>query len=193
MTTRRDVALAGFTGDTETARRALTHAEPAVRAAALGALDRLDELTDEQLTDALADPAAPVRLRAAELAATRPGVALADALDDADPLVAEMAAWACGERETTDDPTLARLVALATDHDEPLVREAAIAALGAIGDDRGLAAVLQGTGDKPAIRRRAVISLVAFDGPEVDAAIRRALDDRDWQVREAAEELLRDD
>jgi len=29
-----------------------------------------------------------------------------------------------------------------------------------------------------------------FDGPEVDAALRAALDDRDWQVRQAAEDLL---
>ena len=72
-------------------------------------------------------------------------------------------------------------------------REAAVAALGAIGDERGLAAILHGTTDKPAIRRRAVIALTPFDGPEVDAALERALSDRDWQVRQAAEELGRDD
>ena len=31
----------------------------------------------------------------------------------------------------------------------------------------------------------------AYDGPEVEAALRRALDDRDRQVRQAAEDLLR--
>jgi hypothetical protein len=35
-----------------------------------------------------------------------------------------------------------------------------------------------------------VIALAAFEGPEVDAALRRALEDRDWQVRQAAEDLL---
>ena len=71
-----------------------------------------------------------------------------------------------------------------------MVREAAIAALGAIGDERGLPAILAGCADKPAIRRRAVLALAPFAGPEVDAALAGALVDRDWQVRQAAEDLL---
>jgi hypothetical protein len=35
-----------------------------------------------------------------------------------------------------------------------------------------------------------VLALAAFEGPEVDAALRRALGDRDRQVRQAAEDLL---
>ncbi|MST32935.1 HEAT repeat domain-containing protein, partial [Acidimicrobiaceae bacterium USS-CC1] len=46
------------------------------------------------------------------------------------------------------------------------------------------------TTDKPAVRRRAVLALAPFEGPEVDAALRQALEDRDWQVRQAAEDLL---
>ena len=70
-------------------------------------------------------------------------------------------------------------------------REAAVAALGAVGNRGGLAAVLAAaSGDRPAVRRRAVVALAAFDGPEVDAALRAALEDRDWQVRQAAEDLL---
>ena len=46
--------------------------------------------------------------------------------------------------------------------------------------------------DRATVRRRAVIALAAFEGPEVDAALRTALDDRDWQVRQAAEDLLRE-
>jgi len=65
-----------------------------------------------------------------------------------------------------------------------------VAALGAIGDDAGLAAILAATGDKPAVRRRAVIALAPFEGPNVDAALQRALEDRDRQVRQAAEDLL---
>jgi hypothetical protein len=34
-----------------------------------------------------------------------------------------------------------------------------------------------------------VIALAPFAGPEVDAALARALEDRDWQVRQAAEDL----
>ena len=66
---------------------------------------------------------------------------------------------------------------------------AAVAALGAIGDPRGLPAILAACTDKATVRRRAVISLAPFGGPEVEAALREALDDRDWQVRQAAEEL----
>ena len=39
------------------------------------------------------------------------------------------------------------------------------------------------------MRRRATIALAPFDGPEVDEALARALADRDWQVRQAAEDL----
>ena len=48
---------------------------------------------------------------------------------------------------------------------DPLVRESSVAALGAIGDDRGLDAILAATGDKPAIRRRAVLALAPFLDP----------------------------
>jgi HEAT repeat protein len=85
------------------------------------------------------------------------------------------------------------LIDVAGGHADPLCREAAVAALGAIGDPAGLAAILAATTDKPAIRRRAVIALTPFEGPDVDAALARALIDRDWQVREAAEELTRPD
>jgi len=193
VTTRRDVALAGHLGDERTARAGVESVDPAVRATALGALERLGHLDDGDLVRAFADASPIVRRRAAEIAATHPGVDLRPLLDDDDPFVVEMAAWSCGEHEAVEDPTLLRLIELATGHGEPLVREAAVAALGAIGDERGLPAILHGTTDKPAIRRRAVIALTPFDGPEVDAALERALSDRDWQVRQAAEELGRDD
>jgi len=70
------------------------------------------------------------------------------------------------------------------------VREAAVAALGARGDERTLPVVLRACDDKPAVRRRAVLALAAFEGPEVEARLQRALTDRDWQVRQAAEDLL---
>jgi hypothetical protein len=39
------------------------------------------------------------------------------------------------------------------------------------------------------VRRRAVLALAPFTGPAVDAALAAALQDRDWQVRQAAEDL----
>jgi HEAT repeat protein len=190
-----DVIVAGHTGDATTARAGLADDDAAVRVAALGALERCDALTDDDVVDGLGDDDARVRRRAVELAAGRPTVALLSVLDDDDSDVVEVAAWACGEQlETAEvpDPTIvARLAALVFDADEPLVREAAAAALGAIGDPAGLPAILHACDDKPHVRRRAVLALAPFDGPDVDAAIRRALDDRDWQVRQAAEDLIR--
>ena len=162
-----------------------------VREAVLGALDRLGALDDDRLLAAAADPSPVVRRRVALLAATRPGVPLLALLDDADPSVAEVAAWACGEHEQVDDSTLERLIELVTGADDALVREAAAAALGAIGDERGLPAILAACDDKPQVRRRAVLALAPFDGPDVEAAIDRALIDRDWQVRQSAEDLRR--
>ena len=78
---------------------------------------------------------------------------------------------------------VARLGDLAIGHDDALVREAAVAALGAIGDPAGIPAILAATGDKATVRRRAIIALAPFDGPEVDEALARASVDRDWQVR----------
>jgi len=188
---RTAVVVAGHGGDSEVARRHLGDPDGSVRAAALSALERIGTLTDRQVVDAFDDVDAAVRRRAAELAATRIPIDLLPLLADTDPTVVEVAAWACGEQESVSDDVLERLVDLTTGAPDQLVREAAAAALGAIGDIRGLPAILTACSDKPHVRRRAVLALAPFDGIEVDAAIDRALDDRDWQVRQAAEDLRR--
>ncbi len=194
---RRDVALAGHHGDVATVRAALADEDGRVRATALGALARAGELTTADLERAAEDVDAVVRRRVAEAAAAAdppgawaPVLAL---LDDADDNVVEAAAWACGELTSLDQrarrSAVDRLVRLTTDHEDALVREAAVAALGSIGDPRGLEAILAATRDKPAVRRRAVLALAPFEGPEVDEALARAQNDRDWQVRQAATDL----
>jgi HEAT repeat protein len=189
VTSRRDVILAGHRGDVAAARAGLADDDPKVRASALGALERAGALDDATLAAAFGDGAAVTRRRAAQIAAHHPAVSLAPLLDDADPSVVEMAAFACGEHEKVEAGVVDRLATLATSHGDALVREAAVAALGAIGDAAGLPAILAATKDKPAIRRRAVIALTPFEGPEVDEAVTRALADRDWQVRQVAEDL----
>ena len=195
LSRRRAVVVAGHEGDHEVARVALSDVDGTVREAALGALERCADLTDRELVTALDDEHPLVRRRAVEIAARRPAVGLLASLDDPDPDVVEVAAWACGEQlEGVPDPDVAvieRLAELAVGSDAPLVREAAAAALGAIGNPRGLPAILNACADKPHIRRRAVLALAPFDGPDVDDAIERALVDRDWQVRQAAEDLRR--
>jgi HEAT repeat protein len=186
----RAVVVAGHTGDVATAEASRHDPDWRVREAALGALDRLGALPDAHLADAIAsDPSAAVRRRGVLLAATRPAIGLLAALADPDPTVVEAAAWACGEHESVPPATLHRLIELTTTATDALVRESAAAALGAIGDPLGLPAVLAACDDKPHVRRRAVLALAAFDGPEVDAAIERARHDRDWQVRQAAEDI----
>lgn len=182
---------------------ATTDDDAVVRAAALGALARRRSLPFSVWRAAISDAEARVRSRAAELAgdvrdvrvdgSTAAGCAhgLVALLDDPELSVVEAAAWSLGElADTSVGPAgLDALVRVATDHADALGREAAVAALGAIGDERALPAILRCCRDKPAVRRRAVLALAPFEGPEVDAALVTAATDRDWQVRQAAEDL----
>jgi HEAT repeat protein len=186
---RRQAAVAGHAGDARQARALLADPDPAVRATALGALARLGQAAAGDVAAALADADPVVRRRACRVAIPLAEVDLIPMLADRDAGVVEVAAWALGERGEAAAGAVPALAEVAGSHDDPLCREAAVAALGAVGDERGLAAILAATRDKPAIRRRAVIALAPFAGPEVDAALARALEDRDWQVRQAAEDL----
>jgi HEAT repeat protein len=190
-TRRRRVIVAGHEADQAVVLAHLDDPDPGVRAAALSAAARCGALTADRLTAALrADPSPFVRRRAAELAATRPDVPLLAALADPDATVVEMAAWASGEREPAEAGAVAALAGVCRAAEDPLVREAAAAALGAIGDPAGLPAILHACNDRLNVRRRAVLALAPFDGPEVRAALADAAADRDWQVRQAAEDLL---
>lgn len=188
-TQRQSVVEAGYQGEDELVDRALTDPAPGQRVLALGALNRLGRLNARHLAGAAGDSAAPVRRRAAELAAGGHLAVALSLLDDHDPTVAETAAWAIGELPAGPE-SVHRLVAMVRDHDDALCREAAVAALGALGDEAGLDAILRATSDKATVRRRAVIALAPFSGPAVETALTAALDDRDWQVRQAAEDLL---
>jgi HEAT repeat protein len=182
-----------------------------VRAAALGALVRTGDHGAADLIGALGDDDPGVRRRAAELSGrwattARLDPRLVEALvrttGDGDALVAEAAAWALGEDgaaipgpgegrgDGPGDDAVAALSRMAAGHPDPLCREAAVAALGARGDPDGLPAVLGALDDRPALRRRAAVALAAFDDPRAEAGLRRCLNDRDWQVRQVAEDLL---
>lgn len=208
---RRAAALAGHEGNEARARQLLGDDDADVRATALRALARVGLLTPADLQRAAEDPAPAARRGAADIIATddrnlslADGVVphlLASLLDDADPAVVEITAWAAGEwigrmlEAGLAPPTpdlVTRLSRVTIDHPDALCREAAVAALGAIGDDATLDTILAATHDKATVRRRAVIALAPFDGDEVTAALERARADRDWQVRQAAEDLLAD-
>jgi HEAT repeat protein len=195
--TGRAAAVARSTNAEELRAAALDDRDPRVRAVAIAALVR----TSPRRTSApvwrlvAQDEVAAVRRRAAEVAPTlRRSVscaALLALLADDDAWVAEAAAYAIGEHPAPTRRALDTIARTATGHEDPLVREAAVAALGAQGDPDTLPAVLAACDDRPAIRRRAVLALAAFEGPAVEARLQSALSDPDWQVRQAAEDLLR--
>jgi HEAT repeat protein len=189
---RRSVAAAGHHGDEQLARGALGDPAAVVRATALGALARMGRLRTDDVAAGLVDAHPAVRRRACDVSVAF-GVELLGgvvaALGDVDGLVVEAACVALGEG-TGGERVTSALALTATGHPDALCREAAVGALGALGDAAGLAAILQATTDKPAVRRRAVLALAPFEGPEVDTALERARHDRDWQVRQAAEDLL---
>jgi HEAT repeat protein len=209
---RRAAALAGHATDGDGGRALLSDPDPGVRATALRAVARSGVVTVGDVAGAWADAEPEVRRAAAEVVAAAdsrfdPGDAdiarlLVALLDDDEPTVVEVASWATGEwvsrmvaagHDLPEPDPVGALARVACDHPDALCREAAVAALGAIGDDAALPTILAATEDKATVRRRAVIALAPFGGPEVDAALERALGDRDWQVRQAAEDLLADD
>ena len=126
---RIDAVVAGHRGDADAATQYLPDEDAAVRSAALGALARCGELSAQQVRSALSDAAAQVRRRAVELAP--PEVELIPMLDDPDVSVVEATAAALGERDSDPAP-VPELCRIARDHEDPLCRESAIAALGAI-------------------------------------------------------------
>ena len=185
-----EVLLASHEGNTELLCTAFANDNDHIRSLALHGLLKNNALTDEQLRSAEVDPSRLVRHRLAQLGALEPRINLSILLHDVDFAVAETAAWSLGERVDVTPGEFALLLEGGAHHDHAIVRESCIAALGAIGDPRAVPVILEGCNDKPAVRRRAILALAPFDGPEVTAALEKALLDRDWQVRQAAEDLL---
>lgn len=191
---------AGFLDDPasrQTIRENLDATAPRLRVLALRAASRRHLLDADDWLRSLGDESLDVRREAIALLAyvavddLRVIVAMTGALDDADALVVDAAAFALGEHAVTN--AVEPLTRVARDHDDARCREAAIAALGVIGDERGRAAIIAALSDKAPVRRRAVVALANFEGPDVQAALEQAGEDRDWQVRAAAEQLNRDD
>jgi HEAT repeat protein len=194
--TARAAAAATTADPSRLSRLVESDPDARVRAVALAALVRATTraVSAPVWKRAAADPDASVRRRAAQLAPrlgrSAPNASLLALVADSDAWVAEAAAYAIGEHPRPSRRAVTALESAATSHPDALVREAAVAALGAIGDPATLPAVLHGCDDRPAIRRRAVLALAAFEGAEVEQRLHAALEDRDWQVRQAAEDLL---
>jgi HEAT repeat protein len=147
--------------------------------------------------DALGDPDVSVRREAlaqvayVEIGDDRILESITTLLVDPDPLVVDAAAFALGEHLHTK--AVGQLSDVAMHHDDARCRESAVAALGALGDDRGRVAILAALDDKAPVRRRAIVALSNFEGPDIEAALERASEDRDWQVRAAVDQLSSDE
>tara|TARA_B110000438_G_C15727253_1_gene612599 strand:- start:154 stop:786 length:633 start_codon:yes stop_codon:yes gene_type:complete len=187
---RRQAIAAGHSGDLELAKSFLTDPKAKVRSAAISSLQKLGKLSDQILKNALIDQSAEVRIRAIELATKSSTEIPIFLLQDQEHSVVETACWALGEKKDVGKTAIKELIKITNSHEDQLSREAAVAALGSIGDFDGLDAILSALKDRPAIRRRATIALAAFDDPRVEDALKESLRDRDWQVRQAAEDLL---
>jgi HEAT repeat protein len=186
---------AGFddTGaSTQVIEEGFVHESSRAQVLALRAATRRGLMTTSRWEQSLQASDLDVRREALALYATQEANELLslyvrESLHHDDALVVDAAVFACGEH--LDVLAVDALIEVATSHDDARCRESAVAALGAIGDDRARPAILGALSDKPPVRRRAVVALSNFEGPDVDAALEAALEDRDWQVRAAAGQL----
>tara|TARA_B100000953_G_scaffold299835_1_gene301338 strand:- start:2046 stop:2666 length:621 start_codon:yes stop_codon:yes gene_type:complete len=189
--TRQKIVEAALNQDLAEAKKNIRHAEPSVRATALVVLGEKVSLDEKTLRIALSDSAVQVRSALAYLASQNFEVPVDSFLVDEDPVIVEIACWAIGERGEATDKILKVLQSIVETHNDPLCRESAVAALGALGNRDALGSILEATDDVATVRRRAILALSPFDGPEVDLAVDKALEDRDWQVRQAAEDIAK--
>ena len=176
-------------GDLSLARELCGDGDPRVRASSVAVLSENDALDESLIALGLSDPNPLVRMTVARAAAQNSSISVLELLNDEDSSVVEIACWAAGEQTEHNDSLIEALSAIVLEHEDALCRESAVAALGALGDVRGLESILKATKDIATVRRRAVIALAPFEGQAVTDALQLALSDRDWQVRQAAEDL----
>ena len=176
-------------GDLSLARELCGDGDPRVRASSIAVLSENDALDESLIALGLSDPNPLVRMSVARAAAQNSSISVLELLNDEDSSVVEIACWAAGEQTEHNDSLIEALSGIALEHEDALCRESAVAALGALGDVRGLESILKATKDIATVRRRAVIALAPFEGQAVTDALQLALSDRDWQVRQAAEDL----
>ena len=176
-------------GDLSLARELCGDGDPRVRASSIAVLSENDALDESLIALGLSDPNPLVRMTVARAAAQNSSISVLELLNDEDSSVVEIACWAAGEQTEHNDSIIEALSGIVLEHEDALCRESAVAALGALGDARGLESILKATKDIATVRRRAVIALAPFEGQAVTDALQLALSDRDWQVRQAAEDL----
>ena len=186
---RQRIIELSLNGEFQLVTEYLEHPEPDVRATALRVLDNEGKLEKGILERSLSDSAFKVRNAIAYLISRNRDIPAMKFLLDEDAEIVEIACWGIGERGDASAEVLDVLQSITESHSDSLCRESAVAALGALGNRGALGSILKAVEDIATVRRRAVLALAPFDGPEVELAIAKALEDRDWQVRQAAEDI----
>jgi len=171
----------------------LDNEDPIVRRMATTALDDEEANTlFDRLVELLDDEEASLRAAAAEklgVCGNRGLVHLSAAQHDEEADVREAVATAYGE--ISDASVIPWLVEVGNDDQDRTVKEAAVAALGAIGSDEAIDPLLEFIAKgPPQVRRRAIAAITVFDDPRIEPAIQRAAFDRNPGVREAAEMVV---
>ena len=186
---RQRIIELSLNGEFQLVTEYLEHPEPDVRATALRVLDNEGKLEKGIVERSLSDSAFKVRNALAYLISRNRDIPAMKFLLDEDAEIVEVACWGIGERGDASAEILDVLQSITESHSDSLCRESAVAALGALGNRDALGSILKAVEDIATVRRRAVLALAPFDGPEVELAIAKALEDRDWQVRQAAEDI----
>ncbi len=178
------------TGDCTKARNYVNHKNPRVRAFAIDALAQCGEITAEDIKREIDSGELE-----SSLASIRAGKTVGYTFDeyvsrgDLHPLIREAIIFEIGEAK--QDRHIETLHLLATADDDPLIREAAVVAIGNIGDPSSLPVILAATKDKTNIRRRAAVALSQYEEDEALDRLRKlAVDDRDWQTRQIAQTII---
>ncbi len=187
---RKEMLEAAEVGNYSLAEVGLKSHNPRVRATSISVLSKNGLLNEQACLEASEDLDPLVRRSVAEAATTILTIPLINLLQDPDFTVVEISCWAAGERGDQGDGVIQILSEITVGHEDALCREAAVAALGALGNPNGLQSILVATEDIATVRRRAILALAPFDNDETKKALNKALEDRDWQVRQAAEDLV---
>ena len=183
------VVKAGFAGNEAQARQGFADPSARLRAAAVAALVRMGAATDDDAFAALGDTGLEVRLAGAKALLELPHAPAVTLLaNESNPLVTEALIYALGERR--EEAAWDTLCRLATTHPDPLCREAAVAAIANYERDSAIEILEFAAKDKPAIRRRVAVALAGLSGPRATALLARLAEDRDWQTRQIASEIL---
>jgi HEAT repeat protein len=171
----------------------LKSSDEVLRRIAVTALDRSAAVAHFELLAPLArDEVDSVRTAAAEKLGLcgSAGVHLLEALRN-DPVAAVRESVATAYGELRDPNAIPWLAEVGKSDEDRQVREAAVAALGAIDDDSAIEPLLLAIAEgPPQVRRRAIAAITVYDDPRVESAIRKAALDRNPGVREAAEMVV---